>query len=329
MLGLIDLDEGPCWRVHKISGKGGQPLGLLRLGVAIQRIEDAREHLARRICLLGQTVVTTLIEPWDSRTSEFDTVEGSRRYEGALTIPHGHAGSQSRSAIPIYPAWMTHIVGQVDLSTVMAHLSSQRPVFHSEADFQFAFAQSVASLDPTVGIRLEVPKRGERRTYVDLACRAANRTSLVEFKYVTRAWTGTDGLSDETFDLRGHEALDLARLNFVHDVWRLEGWARDLPRTDGFAIFLTNDNRLWEEPQSMSPTRDQAFRIHHGRTLSGQLTWGTEDSPFPANDRLLVGSYAAEWSQYSVLDGKKGGELRWLGWHIAGSVEAPSPTVVG
>lgn len=196
----------------------------------------------------------------------------------------------------------------------MAHLAARRPVFHSEADFQFAFAQSAASLDEGIGIRLEVPQRGSRRTYVDLVCRRELAVSLIEFKYVTRSWTGTDGHTDEVFDLRGHEALDLARLHFVHDVTRLETWTAQQLSSNGFAVLLTNDNRLWEHPGSSGATRDQEFRLHEGRTVAGSLTWGTREQPYEANNRDVRGTYIATWQDYSHRDARPGGTFRWLGW---------------
>ena len=45
------------------------------------------------------------------------------------------------------------------LADVMTQLAAARPVFHSEADFQFAFAQTVWSMDPGIRLGLEVPPR--------------------------------------------------------------------------------------------------------------------------------------------------------------------------
>jgi len=199
----------------------------------------------------------------------------------------------------------------------MAHLAARRPVYHSEADFQFAFAQSVAVLDESIGIRLEVPQRDPPRTYVDLVCRGREQVSLIEFKYVTRYWEGTDGRTEELFNLRSHAALDLARLHFVHDLTRLESWVVQQANTNGFAVLLTNDNRLWECPHPGRVTRDQHFRLHEGRTLTGSLTWGTPEQPHEANNRDLRGTYLAKWQDYSRQDSRPGGAFRWLGWATA------------
>ena len=53
----------------------------------------------------------------------------------------------------------------LDIDNQMVALSKERPVFHSEADFQFAFAWQVKQAMPTWNIRLEFnPVREEGRT---------------------------------------------------------------------------------------------------------------------------------------------------------------------
>jgi hypothetical protein len=214
-----------------------------------------------------------------------------------------------------FAAGVDLIAGRLPLPDVMAHLSARRPVFHSQADLQFAFARSVAAIDDTIRIRLEVPQRAAHSAYVDLTC-TADQVSLIELTYVTRRWTGTDGHTDEQFDLRGHEALDLARRDFVRDVTRLERWTDEQPNTNGFAVLLTNDDRLWEPPATAKATRDGAFRLHEGQTFTGDLGWGTAEQPYEANDRVLRGTYTASWGDYSQPAGDVGGTLRWLGWSV-------------
>ena len=83
-------------------------------------------------------------------------------------------------------------------------------------------------------------------------------------------------------------------------------------------MLLTNDNRLWEPPTSRRATRDSKYRLHHGRTLSGHLTWGTPETPHAANNRELRGTYTTDWRDYNHLDDRPGGTLRWLGWAVTG-----------
>lgn len=202
----------------------------------------------------------------------------------------------------------------------MPILGATRPVFHSEADFQFAFAQSLARLDPSIEIRLEV-RQPIANEYVDLIAYSPSRRrrTLVEFKYPTARWEGEDPHTGETFRLRGHAAMDLARHGFVHDIYRLErfiGEPATLPAPDryddyqtvGLAVLLTNDSSLWK-PRVNATSRDREFRLHEGRRLGGTLIWGEGD--YAANDRILDGTYDLAWRPYAALPGPRG-EFRYL-----------------
>ena len=204
---------------------------------------------------------------------------------------------------------MPPIAGAVDVSTVMEKLSSTRPVFHSEADFQHAFAWALREIEPSLQVRLEV--RQDTREYVDLLCFGPQGRTAVEFKYFTRTWVGTDPGTGESFHLRNHEATDLGRRGLVFDIARLEKFCAAGRASNGFAIMLSIDQRLWQPAATAKLTRDQAFRIHEGRTLSGLLRWGTEGSYYSGSERNLSGSYPISWRHYSSLDGKNG-KLRWL-----------------
>ncbi|MEU1745804.1 hypothetical protein [Micromonospora arida] len=206
---------------------------------------------------------------------------------------------------------MMLIAGETELATVMAELIGRRAVFHSEADFQHAFAWALHSMQPSTQVRLEVRQAGGER--VDLLCWGPQGRTAIEFKYFTARWDGTDPVIGEQFRLREHAADDLARRNFIFDVARLEGLcAADPTLTNGLAIMLTNHQPLWAPPSRPRLTRDQHFRIHEGRTLTGTLRWGTEGSYYVDNERNLVGRYTLAWNDYAQLEGVNG-QFRWLG----------------
>ncbi|WP_289020202.1 hypothetical protein [uncultured Ornithinimicrobium sp.] len=95
----------------------------------------------------------------------------------------------------------------------------------------------------------------------------------------------------------------------MHDIVRLERTplGRD---SNGLAIMLTNEPRLWTAPtKRRRPPNDWAFRIHEGAQLSGTLDWG---NGYAANQRELFGSYEVRWRDFSNLDARPGGRLRWL-----------------
>ncbi|MGY1631872.1 hypothetical protein ACI784_09230 [Geodermatophilus sp. SYSU D01186] len=211
---------------------------------------------------------------------------------------------------------MTRIAGGPTVAEVMTRLATVRPVFHSEADFQHAFGQALHGLAESISIRLEVPQGYSpqgRAEYLDVLCFGPQGRTAIEFKYFTAPWTGVvpahDGPGDETFQLRNHAAIDLARRNYVFDIARLERFCAVQPGTNGAAIMLSNARGLWWPPGDDPGTRDRDFRIHDGVDLSGTLEWGGGD--YPDNTRDLSGSYRMAWQPYSDLPGTRG-EFRWV-----------------
>lgn len=206
---------------------------------------------------------------------------------------------------------MDPIAGAVSLGRVMDTLSRERPVFHSEADFQFSFAQAVTALAPEVRCRLERPIHNAdsgRTEYLDLLCTGPDGETAIEFKYITRGWKGVVG--GESFQLRGHAATDLLRLHFIHDLVRLE---RNVFPRAGLAVLLTNDPVLWTE--SVKITRDRDFHLHEGRELRGTLLWA--DGTYTANTRELRSAYPLKWQDYATLDDQRGGRLRYLALEVS------------
>lgn len=96
---------------------------------------------------------------------------------------------------------MAVIAERALLNDVMAKLCHLRPVFHSEADLQHSFARVLWELASDVDSRLEVPQRVAGKTeYLDLLCLGPESRTAIEFKYFTRSWTGTIGLTGPSTD---------------------------------------------------------------------------------------------------------------------------------
>lgn len=209
------------------------------------------------------------------------------------------------------------IAGRIPLTDVMERLVLDRPVFHSEADFQHGFARALWELDPGIGSRLEVAQHAQGRVErLDLLCTGPGGRTAVEFKYPTRSWAGEAGSPAEEFALRNHAAPDLARRDYVFDMARLERFC-NRPDQNGLSLLLTNNPSLWALPKPRTrPSRDHAFRIHQGCVLAGTLLWGQGD--YQGNTRTLRGSYRLDWRPYSRQPGP-GGEFRYL----AAAITAP------
>ena len=76
----------------------------------------------------------------------------------------------------------------IEVADILGELGNQRPVFHSEADFQHAFAWALHRRLPDAKVRLEFPVSRERgRWYLDVWVVQGNAILAVELKYKTRA----------------------------------------------------------------------------------------------------------------------------------------------
>ena len=129
----------------------------------------------------------------------------------------------------------------------MEALSATRPIFHSEADFQHAFAWMVHTLDPEATVRLEVPfHSGDARRYLDVVIKSREVSAAVELKYKTRMLLAE--AKNEAFFLEDQSAQDLGRYDFFKDIQRLEESAKAAPGRSGAAVFLTNDSAYWKPP---------------------------------------------------------------------------------
>lgn len=185
-----------------------------------------------------------------------------------------------------------------DVHAIMANLSRQRPVFHSEADFQHAFAWQVHSDLPDSQVRLEYRPRIDERVYIDMWI--ANISLAIELKYRTRQ-TALQ-FANERFDLRQQSAQDHGRYDFLKDLQRLERLEQQGLARAGLAILLTNDHLYWEHPRRL-PYLDKDFRIHEGQQISGCLKWSNEASAGTTRSRELPinleGTYSLIWHDYA------------------------------
>ncbi len=191
----------------------------------------------------------------------------------------------------------------VFIPKVLAALSEQRPVFHSEADFQHALAWEVHRRMPQASVRLERPVKlpnVDKPLHVDVWIECDGDILAIELKYKTRALQTLE--SGERFVLQNHGAQDLGRYDFIKDVWRIETIVASSAQATGYAILLTNDPSYWTRSHN-DLTVDTAFRLHEGRDLHGTLDWRAHASEGTKRGRekslQLTGSYPLRWEDYS------------------------------
>lgn len=196
----------------------------------------------------------------------------------------------------------------------LAALAVRRPVFHSEADFQHAFAWELQQRQPGARIRLEkqVAAQGARM-HLDLLVQSPGGEIAIELKYKTRLAALTH--AGEHYALRTHGAQDTGRHDFIKDIQRLEAYVRTHAGAAGAAIFLTNDRTYWL-PAAKNDSIDAAFHLHEGRVLHGSMTWGPHASAGSKEKRtapiVLQGRYAVRWSDYAVPGQGDNAQFRYV-----------------
>ncbi len=208
----------------------------------------------------------------------------------------------------------------MDIDALLLHLSDKRPLFHSEADFQHALAWEIQRHYPEANLRLEYrPSISGARMYVDVwVGLRGGRALALELKYKTaRLDIERDG---EVYALLNQSAQDTGRYDFLKDISRLERLVSARPDTSGIAILLTNDAGYWSASRS-AQTVDAAFRLHEGRSVSGELCWGVGASAGTMRTReqaiVLQTQCDAKWTDYSQVRSDRNSRFRYLIVHVA------------
>lgn len=207
---------------------------------------------------------------------------------------------------------------QIDIQEVMKALATQRKAFHSEADFQHAFAWELHLRHPEASIRLEKPFRTDSKSlHLDFLFQLHGKSVAIELKYKTRALRLN--LDGEDFQLSSHSAQDLGRYDYLKDIYRLEEITSTLSDCEGWAILLTNDTTYWKIPQR-DGTVDAAFRLTEGRILGGTLAWSDQASAGTKknreNDLSIGGEYKLAWEDYSTVSSPSYPHFRYLAVNV-------------
>ena len=202
-----------------------------------------------------------------------------------------------------------------DVNEILYILAKKRPLFHSEADFQHAFAWEIHKQLPDASIRLEYPIRIDKQSiyYIDVWISVRNVIFAIELKYKTRSLKVR--IENEKYELKNQSAQDVGRYDFLNDLQRLERLNKAHRNFIGYAILLTNDSSYWKKPKK-SDTVDADFRIHDGRIIKGRLAWGVKASDGTKKNReqpiFLEGRYYLKWQRYSHPSSDSYGEFRSL-----------------
>jgi hypothetical protein len=207
-----------------------------------------------------------------------------------------------------------------DIKELLLGLAINRPVFHSEADFQYALAMEMSHRHPDSSVRLEYRPLPEESVYVDIW----TASTAIELKYMTKRLDVV--VNGERFLLRNQGAHDVVAYDVWKDVVRLERVVQETSAANGILVVLANDPLYWRPPSRPGAGYD-AFRLHHGRVASGELGWGDRAGPGTRRGRevvhLLSGTYDVQWFPYSRVASDGPGEFRGFLLEIEGRKDSP------
>lgn len=197
----------------------------------------------------------------------------------------------------------------------MQGLANERPVFHSEADFQHALAWHLHRAMPDASVRLEVPLRfGSQVLHVDIVVQANGILWGLELKY--KCQTLTISVCGERFQLLNAGARDQGSYDVWKDVARLESLKKTMRSTRGHTVFLTNDDGYWNGPKNPTVCFSE-FSLQEGRRAYGRLDWSPSASQGTKTKSreepiTLTGEYQVKWHPYSRVGEDRYSSFRYL-----------------
>ena len=102
---------------------------------------------------------------------------------------------------------------RTDIESLLLSLATERRLFWSEADFQFAFAWKIQQNYPSAKIRLERRQEitnSKKPAYVDIWVELNNK----ELKYKTRTYQAADH-NGEVIRTKTHSVWDVGRHSYL------------------------------------------------------------------------------------------------------------------
>ena len=198
----------------------------------------------------------------------------------------------------------------IDIHAVLRNLARKRPVFHSEADFQFALAWEIRE-ETGLDVRLEFPPRPGTTMHLDIWLPEVR--VAIELKYFKKQLDVE--LNGERFALPNQGAHDIHRYHYVQDIQRVEAAG------GGFAVALTNDPTYWTAGAKAHPI-DAAFRLHEGRTLpaGNKLAWARGCATGRGRASVVLEHpYQLQWRDYGrpVKAAADSGQFRYLAVEVS------------
>ena len=209
----------------------------------------------------------------------------------------------------------------MDIDAVLKQLKNKRPIFHSEADFQFALAWELQQQYLDASLRLEYPSPGDPQKHIDILVRLGNDVYPIELKYKKAKFRAV--VNGEQYSLTDHSAQDLGKYDFVKDICRIEAFREHISgHRESYAIFLTNDPSYWNKPKNDTAGYLE-FSVNNGAVKEGTMSWGPSMNKGSIEGReeplALSGSYRIDWHDYSRIGGTPKGVFKYAVVRVDGT----------
>lgn len=202
----------------------------------------------------------------------------------------------------------------LDIHKVISHLSQWRPIFYSEADFQFSLAWLIKTMYQNCDIRLEFIPEFNPNLHLDILVILDGKWIPIELKYTTKAYNVRIG--DEVYSLKEQGAKDLGCYNYLKDIMRIEEF-RDKANKfiEGYTIKITSEMTYIKPPMKANCSY-KAFSIENGAVKTGVLEWSPNTNMGTKKGHetpiILTDTYPIQWREYSKIDDRNGGTFMYV-----------------
>ena len=195
----------------------------------------------------------------------------------------------------------------MNLKQILKELSRERPIFHSEGDFQFSLSYKIRESYPVLNVRNEFPiKISNKSRKIDIAIFDNSKNAiLIELKYKpTEIFYRSD---IEKYQLKKLIKIEYGYYGFIKDIYRLETFGnneelkQEYDLNESYALILTNDERFWRLSKTTAKYKD--FLLYEGRELSGDFNYNKKVKNKIFMDSFqLSNSYSCFWQDYSQIN---------------------------
>lgn len=200
---------------------------------------------------------------------------------------------------------MSREITKDELNKILKELAKERPIFHSEADFQFALAWKIKKEFNDVNVRLEYPiyENETERMEIDIVLFFDEKMIPIELKYKTKKMEYS-GNNNENYKLKDQVAYNYGCYDYLRDIERIENIIKSetFNGNKGYTIFLTNDEEYKGFPQK-DDCDSSAFSFKKGKIEKGEHAWKKPETKKEdkQNTIVLKNDYDCEWEIFSNI----------------------------